>query len=506
MRRRLVEFGTDMCETDTPDVRKQFMNVEDPILEFEPFQENILQALADWHQPYRQTSHLEELYIYDKLLEEYHGNIQQATNHILRQALERLSYDHEEYAAVLQSRYIDNEKVESAAGRMNISEATFHRKRNEAVPLLTEAVFHIDREERNRYRNQMEARLAPSTYTQYFGREESSKLLIELLNQQTAPWIATVVGIGGIGKTSLVDSVMRELIRQANFYEVGWVTASQTIFNAGGSILPVTQPTISTASLVEKLCTQLLPGYASSAQRSSEESLEMLEQRLKGAPHLIVVDNLETLADIEILMPLLRRLANPTKFLLTTRNSLYDEPDIYHLKVPELIWKDALKLMRWEAEQRNIQSVVVAGDVDLYPIYEAVGGNPLALRLVVGLLHRHPLKGILADLVMARGSQIEALYTYIYAQSWRRLGAIEQDVLIAMPLVSEEGGRFEMLASMCELDESTLRQALDTLVTLNLIEARGDLYERRYTIHSLTRAFLHEQVLRWQQQGEEMLM
>jgi len=481
------------------------MSVEDNRLTLETLQTNILQALTDWHHPYRHLSTLDELYIYDKLLEEFSGNIQHATNHILRQALERLSYDHQEYAAVLQSRYIDNEKVESAAGRMNISEATFHRKRNEALPLLTEAVMHIDREARNKYRNQMEARLAPSTYTQYVGREDSSALLIELLNEQSAPWIATVVGIGGIGKTSLVDTVTREIIRQASFYEVGWVTASQTIFNAGGSILPVTQPTISTTSIVEKLCTQLLPGYTSSVQRTSEESFAMLEQRLKSAPFLIVVDNLETLADIELLLPLLRRLANPTKFLLTTRNSLYDEPDLYHLKVPELIWKDALQLMRWEAEQRNIQSVTVAGDVDLYPIYEAVGGNPLALRLVIGLLHRHPLKGILADLLAARGSQIEALYTYIYAQSWRRLGEIEQDVLIAMPLISEEGGRFEMLASMCELDESTLREALDTLVTLNLIEARGDLYERRYTIHSLTRAFLHEQVIRWQEQGEEML-
>ncbi|MCB0182959.1 MAG: AAA family ATPase [Caldilineaceae bacterium] len=481
------------------------MNVEDPIVVFEALQENILQALSDWHHPYRQTSPLQSLYIYSKVLEEHHGNIQQATNHILKQALERLALDHEEYASVLQSRYIDNEKVESAAGRMNISDATFHRKRNEALPLLTEAVLRIDREAMLKYRTQMEARLAPSSYTQYFGREKVAGVLIDLLNQQTAPWIATVIGMGGIGKTSLVDSVVRQVIKQASFFEVGWVTASQSIFNAGGKILPITQPTISTASLVEKLCTQLMPGFTAGAQRSSEETLAMLEKRLKSAPHLIVIDNLETLADVELLLPLLRRLANPTKFVLTTRHSLYDEPDLFHLKVPELVWKDALGLMRWEAEQRNIQSVLNASDVDLYPIFEAVGGNPLALRLVIGLLHRHPLKGILADLVAARGKQIEALYTHIYGQSWSRLGAIEQDVLVSMPLVSEEGGRFEMLVSMCELDESTLRRALDTLVTFNLIEARGDLYERRYTIHSLTRAFLHEQVIRWQQRGEELV-
>ena len=38
---------------------------------------------------------------------------------------------------------------------------------------------------------------------------------------------------------------------------------------------------------------------------------------------------------------------------------------------------------------------------------------------------------------------------------------------------------------------------LDDLVKVNLVDARGDLYQRRYSIHALTRTFLHEQVLRW---------
>ena len=54
-----------------------------------------------------------------------------------------------------------------------------------------------------------------------------------------------------------------------------------------------------------------------------------------------------------------------------------------------------------------------------------------------------------------------------------------------------------MLQAMCELPTAELRTALETLVSFNLVEVRGDLHERRYTIHSLTRAFLHEQVLRW---------
>jgi hypothetical protein len=33
---------------------------------------------------------------------------------------------------------------------------------------------------------------------------------------------------------------------------------------------------------------------------------------------------------------------------------------------------------------------------------------------------------------------------------------------------------------------------------LNLVDVRGSFAEHHYSIHGLTRTFLHEQVLRWQ--------
>jgi len=43
--------------------------------------------------------------------------------------------------------------------------------------------------------------------------------------------------------------------------------------------------------------------------------------------------------------------------------------------------------------------------------------------------------------------------------------------------------------------------ALIRLVQLNLVDSRGDLLTRRYTIHYLTATFLQEQVVRWGVQG-----
>jgi hypothetical protein len=48
--------------------------------------------------------------------------------------------------------------------------------------------------------------------------------------------------------------------------------------------------------------------------------------------------------------------------------------------------------------------------------------------------------------------------------------------------------------------EAVVHTALQRLVRLNLVDVRGDHTERRYSIHGLTRTFLHEQVIHWQSQ------
>jgi len=69
---------------------------------------------------------------------------------------------------------------------------------------------------------------------------------------------------------------------------------------------------------------------------------------------------------------------------------------------------------------------------------EVVGGNPLALKLVVGQLCVLPLSQVLENLKQARGQTIDDLYTYIYWQAWHTLDETSQKVLLVMPLVHGE--------------------------------------------------------------------
>ena len=153
--------------------------------------------------------------------------------------------------------------------------------------------------------------------------------------------------------------------------------------------------------------------------------------------------------------------------------------------------------MRTEARLRNLPWLAHVDDATVKPIYDTAGGNPLALRLVVGQTHVHSLDEILRDLSAARGETAENLYDYIFRWAWSSLDETMRRVFLAMPLASERGGNLAYLADITQLPQGELSQALSKLVSLSLVDSRGDLNGRRFTIHNLTRTFLQEQVARW---------
>jgi DNA-binding MarR family transcriptional regulator len=241
-----------------------------------------------------------------------------------------------------------------------------------------------------------------------------------------------------------------------------------------------------------------------SLARSAEEKQILLTNLLKTQAYLVVVDNLETVVDYQTLLPLLRQLANPTKILLTSRYSLHAYNDVFCFSLPELAPADARALLKHEGRTRGVAALRNATSTQLAEIYHVVGGNPLALKLVVGQLCVLPLAQVLENLKQAQDKTIDALYTYIYWQAWHALDEISQMVLLVMPLA--QNGTFDQLAAVSEVDPQALNQALEYLVRLSLVEVSGDLEQRRYRIHRLTETFLLNEVIKWQEADKNLCL
>jgi hypothetical protein len=126
------------------------------------------------------------------------------------------------------------------------------------------------------------------------------------------------------------------------------------------------------------------------------------------------------------------------------------------------------------------------------------GGNPLALKLLVGQMHTLSLSRVVDDLRQAHGQQVDELYRFIYWRSWQLLDDPARRVLAIMPLVAESGGGLAQIAALSELAEEQLMAPLKQLVALCLVNVMGSVEARRYGIHRLTETFLLNEVLKWQ--------
>jgi transcriptional regulator with XRE-family HTH domain len=328
-----------------------------------------------------------------------------------------------------------------------------------------------------------------------FGRDEAQAKLESLLLAEGRPWLIALDGMGGMGKTSLAHTLAQTMLPTRRFYDLAWISARQEEFLPEGVLRPVNQPVLSVETFVDILLTRLDPSLI--LARAHKEKLAILSRWLKTQPYLVVVDNLETAVDYQSLLPLLQRLANPSKFLITSRYSLRTQGAGIHFQTLHgLSQADTAALLHYEAEIRDIPTLAQASPAQLESIHQVVGGNPLALKLVAGQLSVLPLAQVLDTLRQAGSKTVEDLYTYIYWQAWELLSPAAKQALVAMPLAQD--GSFEEVMEESELDAAQAGQALAELSRLSLVEVGGDLEHPHYRIHRLTETFLLNEVIKWQ--------
>lgn len=467
------------------------------VLALENLYEVVQQAMKQWHSRELGASELMTLCALRQMQRAQQLSAPHAVRALLSDALARLAQQDADAAQLLQMRFVDDMPVNQVAVQRHVAESTVYNQQRQALEGLCFVLEQMEKAALSHHLDGQLQRLESVTYERLIGVEAHLERLMALLAAPAPPRIVALEGIGGIGKTSLANALLRHVIAQRTFEQVGWVSARQQHLTLGGMVRTVPAAALSAEELVERLFAQLLTAEQASGPASYHQRLALLRNHLKEIPHLIVVDNLETLLDVESLLPTLQELANPTKFVLTSRERVYGVSRVFHFTLPELAAPHAIELLRLEAQLSNLPSLLACSDEELMPIVETVGGNPLALRLVVGQAQIYDLAQVLTDLRRARGQSAENLYTYIYRQSWQRLDRPTQEALLLMPMTRPQGEELGWLVQIGGMAEEVLKDALAALVRYNLVDVRGDIHSQRYSIHGLTRTFLQEQVAKW---------
>lgn len=413
-----------------------------------------------------------------------------ATNQILLDAITLLDTQDQTSARILKLRFPDNNKIMTVAHKLNIGENTVSRLQATAIDRLAEIIYQRELNCRQEQSQMIETLLPPASYSCLFGVEEAKKQLgVQLLRPQ-APWVTAIVGLGGIGKTALADSVTRHVIQSFYFENVFWVRTDQSATMSGYTNAP--------QLTYEHLMTQIGQFlFEDVHQMSPEKRFIQVRQALKAKPYLIVIDNLETETDTAYLLARLNDLANPSKILITTRTRPAEQATVYSYSLDELSQADAISFIKYHGQDIGVQILRTATEEEVVSIYNLIGGNPLALKLVVSLLDVLPLPQILEDLPRGRGEPIEKMYKRIYLQTWQVLSPNAQTLLQAMPLVAEAGALPDYLLVMSGLTETQFWPAIQELRNRSLLEIRGNMREKRYGIHRLTETFLRTEIIHW---------
>jgi hypothetical protein len=452
---------------------------------------DVLNALRLWHGGAIEHWPLANLRLNLQVAEEQeaHGSLSDtgpaARNRaILNRGLERLRDISPSASSLLRERFEKGRDVLEVANGLNIAEATLHYRQRQAVNQLADILTELEEAASEDWQNKMLARLELPSYIELVGIDQTFSLLSDALMAEDRNFITVLDGLGGLGKTALADWTTRQIIQSTRFNDIAWITAKQTYLSAMGRLEVETDvPAMTIPALLEKLSEQFeLPKHNITYLQRQRE----VRAYLRDQPNLIVIDNLETIADYRALLPTLREWQSPSKFLLTSRRRLLDQPGVYSISLKELTEEAAFRLVRQVAEHAGFSELAGADEETLRKIYQAVGGNPLALKLLVGQLRFYSLPQVLARFSGKGLTEENGLFDYIYREAWESISDEEKETLLALTQAGENGFNFEQLASRVSLPEKVLFESLENLILLSLVDRAGTLWERCYRLHRLT--------------------
>ncbi len=241
--------------------------------------------------------------------------------------------------------------------------------------------------------------LPPQPYKRFFGRQDSIKKIEEILIEGNT-FIASIDGIGGIGKTALAYYFCdQKVVPSGEFDYLVWITAKETVFdpfsreqmikdlkNDFKGINTLIDTTLAVIRLEDLL------------DRPLEEKKDFFEKEIvQSEPIFFVLDNLESVEDnefFEYISKEFNKLAAKNRKLkvLTTsrkRKKIVDFP----IEIEGLSTEDSLLMLKYLAREYGIKDILNASDYINIKLIEKVGKIPLGIEFIIGQMNLGKSRG-----------------------------------------------------------------------------------------------------------------
>ncbi len=268
-----------------------------------------------------------------------------------------------------------------------------------------------------------------------------------------------------------------DLPEDGRFEAIVWVSAKRIYLTAGG--IRERRQVFRTLEDVFAAISRVLD-YPAITRARPEEQREIVEQALREQRTLLILDNLETVDD-EDLMDFLNELPNPTKALVTTRYRIDVARPVRLTGMPN---EDALELI----DQESLRKDVTLSAADREALWQRTGGLPLAIVWSIGLMG---LGGSIDSVLRRLGSGQSDIAQFCFEESVAHIrGHDAYRLLLALSLFAADASR-EALGVVAGLGDDTFGRdtGLEELLKLSLVNKEGD----RFGLLPLTRSFVRSE-------------
>jgi energy-coupling factor transporter ATP-binding protein EcfA2 len=302
----------------------------------------------------------------------------------------------------------------------------------------------------------------PPVAIDYIARIGLENQLKRILYETDRYPVVTLVGRGGIGKTTLALSVLHQLSNEDRFDLILWFSARDLDLKLEGP-KPVKNSLLSEEDMAFEFVK--LVGY-SRANKSSEK-IEYLTQQLSKSDYgkiLFVLDNFETVQNpTELFKWLDTYVRNPNKVLITSRISKSFKAD-YPIEVYGMTDDEGRELIDKTAESFHIADLLTPEIKEI--IFNEAQGHPYVIKILLGQIAKEGKVTKVERIMASQDDILIALFRRTYNTltpaakrvfltlcSWRSL--VPQVALEAALLREENRERINVEEAVEELRKSS---------------------------------------------------
>jgi hypothetical protein len=295
----------------------------------------------------------------------------------------------------------------------------------------------------------------------YVERMELEGDLLNVLSDQRHP-VVTLVGRGGIGKTSLALTVLRRIAETNQFALIAWFSARDIDLLPQGP-KQVRPHVLSSADIAKEFVSLVAPeGRLEKTFNNTTYFERAVSTSPIGGPILFVFDNFETVKNPIDLYNWLNTLVRlPNKVLITTRHREFKGD--YPVEVGGMTEPESHLLINATARQLGVGHLLT--DAYREELYDESGGHPYVIKVLLGEVAKAGRIGKVERIVAAQEEILDALFERTYAGlspaarrtfltlcSWR---SVVPQIALEAVLLRNANERIDPAAAVTELQQSS---------------------------------------------------